>query len=216
MQGRVYPLCLAGIGPYGAYLADGSEYRGNYGVSDEALRTFHKERMEILWNAGADILLIETQPSLREALIEAEIAEEMGADYWISFSCKDGHHIHEGNTIAECARMLSENHPGLKMIGVNCSKPEHIVSLIRDIKQETNLPVGVYPNSGDIYDPTTKTWEKVGGGASFEENALSYFEAGADAVGGCCTTTCTHIEQVVKARDAFRAKVVSTKDKNER
>ena len=73
-QGRVYPLCLAGIGPYGAYLADGSEYRGNYGVSDEALRTFHKERMEILWNAGADILLIETQPSLREALIEAEIA----------------------------------------------------------------------------------------------------------------------------------------------
>lgn len=65
-------------------------------------------------------------------------------------------------------------------------------------------------------NPTTKTWEKVGGGASFEENALSYFEAGADAVGGCCTTTCTHIEQVVKARDAFRAKVVSTKDKNER
>ena len=149
-------------------------------------------------------------------MIEAEIAEEMGADYWISFSCKDGHHIHEGNTIAECARVLSENHPGLKMIGVNCSKPEHIVSLIRDIKQETNLPVGVYPNSGDIYDPTTKTWEKVGGGASFEENALSYFEAGADAVGGCCTTTCTHIEQVVKARDAFRAKAVSTKDKNER
>ena len=76
-QGRVYPLCLAGIGPYGAYLADGSEYRGNYGVSDEALRTFHKERMEILWNAGADILLIETQPSLQEALIEAEIAEEI-------------------------------------------------------------------------------------------------------------------------------------------
>lgn len=131
MQGRVYPLCLAGIGPYGAYLADGSEYRGNYGVSDEALRTFHKERMEILWNAGADILLIETQPSLHEALIEAEIAEEMGADYWISFSCKDGHHIHEGNTIAECARVLSENHPGLKMVGVNCSKPEHIVSLIQ-------------------------------------------------------------------------------------
>ena len=81
------------------------------------------------------------------------------------------------------------------MVGVNCSKPEHIVSLIRDIKQETNLPVGVYPNSGDIYDPTTKTWEKVG---------------------GCCTTTCTHIEQVVKARDAFRAQAVSTKDKNER
>lgn len=157
---RVSSLCFRESGLTAHILRMVWNYRGNYGVSDEALRTFHKERMEILWNAGADILLIETQPSLHEALIEAEIAEEMGADYWISFSCKDGHHIHEGNTIAECARVLSENHPGLKMIGVNCSKPEHIVSLIRDIKQETNLPVGVYPNSGDIYESHHKNMGK--------------------------------------------------------
>lgn len=83
-QGRVYPLCLAGIGPYGAYLANGAEYRGRYGVSKEVLRQFHARRMELLWNAGADILLIETQPSLQEALLEADLAEQLGADYWIS------------------------------------------------------------------------------------------------------------------------------------
>ena len=79
-QGRVYPLCLAGIGPYGAYLANGAEYRGRYGVSKEVLRQFHARRMELLWNAGADILLIETQPSLQEALLEADLAEQLGAD----------------------------------------------------------------------------------------------------------------------------------------
>ena len=97
--GRAYPMCLGSVGPYGAYLADGSEYRGNYGVSDDVLRDFHARRMELLWTAGADLLLFETQPSLREAMIEADLAERMGADYWISFSCRDGAHIHEGDRI---------------------------------------------------------------------------------------------------------------------
>lgn len=206
--GRAWPLCLAGIGPYGAYLADGSEYRGHYGVSDEALRDFHEERMRILWEAGADLLLIETQPSLREALIEAEIAEEMKADYWISFSCRDGLHINEGDRIADCAKVLSEGHPHLRMIGVNCTKPEYIESLIRELRRATSLPIAVYPNSGEEYDPVTKTWHKpagaVGEDKTFGEYALSYFEAGADAVGGCCTTVCNHVEQVVKAREEFQ------------
>ena len=101
-EGRAWPLCLAGIGPYGAYLADGSEYRGHYGVEDSVLDEFHRRRMEILHEAGADILLIETQPSLHEALLAADIAEELGADYWISFSCMDDRHICEGDPIRKC------------------------------------------------------------------------------------------------------------------
>ena len=96
---RAYPMCLAGIGPYGAYLADGSEYKGHYGIPDAALHDFHQRRAELLWEAGADVLLFETQPSLGEAKIEAAIAERLGADYWISFSCKDGLHINEGDLI---------------------------------------------------------------------------------------------------------------------
>lgn len=134
-QGRSYPLCLGACGPYGAYLADGSEYRGNYGVSDDVLRDFHYRRAQILWNAGADLLLFETMPSLNEVKICAEIAEELGADYWISFSCKDGEHINEGDRIEDCARSLSSGYPHLRMIGVNCSKPEYIESLIRELKR---------------------------------------------------------------------------------
>jgi homocysteine S-methyltransferase len=201
--GRAYPLCLASVGPYGAFLADGSEYRGKYGISREKLREFHKERMEILWNAGADLLLIETQPSLEEALVEAQIAEEIGADYWISFSCKDGSHINEGDRIADCAKALSVEHPHLKMIGVNCTKPEYITELIGHLKETTSLPVAVYPNSGEEYDPLTKTWHGSADAKSFGDYALDYFRAGAAAVGGCCTTVDTHIRQVAAARAQY-------------
>ena len=205
--GRVWPLCLAGIGPYGAYLADGSEYRGKYGVSDEVLDQFHRRRMEILHEAGADILLIETQPSLHEALRAADIAEELGADYWISFSCCDGRHIWEGDLICDCAKAFSQGHPHLRMIGVNCSKPEYIESLILELRAGTDLPIGVYPNSGEEYDAVTKTWHKAGGGdgegRDFGDYALAYMKCGASAVGGCCTTVEKHVLQCVAAREEF-------------
>lgn len=82
------PLCLGACGPYGAYLADGSEYRGHYDVSDETWIDFHTKRAQLLWESGADLLLFETEPSLHEALIEAEIAETMKADYWSVFHVK--------------------------------------------------------------------------------------------------------------------------------
>ena len=203
--GRAYPLCLAGVGPYGAYLADGSEYRGNYGVSDQVLYDFHRRRMEILAEAGADMFLIETQPSLNEALIEAEIAEDLGVDYWISFSCRDGLRINEGDLIRDCASELSKGHPGLRMIGVNCSKPEYIVSLIHELRNAADLPVGVYPNSGFVYDPVSKTWTVPEGRLDFGAWALEYMKAGALAVGGCCTTSADHIRQVAEMRDKYVA-----------
>lgn len=199
--GRAYPICLGSVGPYGAYLADGSEYRGNYGVSDDVLRKFHARRMELLWDAGADLLLFETQPSLREALIEADIAEHMGADYWISFSCRDGVHIHEGDKVQDCARALSKDHPHLKMIGINCTPPQYVESLITELKKGCTLPVAVYPNSGEEYDPMTKTWSGEKNGVPFGEYAGRFIAAGASAVGGCCRTVGSHIEAVARARD---------------
>jgi homocysteine S-methyltransferase len=200
--GRAMPLCLGSCGPYGAFLADGSEYRGHYGVSNETLREFHRSRAEILWNAGADLLLFETQPSLNETLVEAEIAEDLGADFWVSFSCSDETHTCEGQDIAECARALAE-FPHLRMIGVNCTAPRYVESLIRRIKSVSDLPVAVYPNSGREYDPVTKTWSGRGDPRSFGEYALRWFRAGASAVGGCCTTTTEHIRACAEVRKKF-------------
>lgn len=203
--GRKWPLCLGACGPYGAYLADGSEYRGHYGVSDEVLRAFHTPRARILWESGADILLFETQPSLYEVLIEAEIAESLGADYWVSLSCKDEEHTCEGDLVRECAAQLSVGHPHLKMIGVNCTKPEYIESLILELRKGTDLPIGVYPNSGEEYDPVTKTWHGSAGSVSFGDYAFTYYRAGASAVGGCCTTVVHHIREVAAAKERYLA-----------
>ena len=202
-SGRAYPLCLGAVGPYGAYLADGSEYRGNYGVSDKALYNFHRRRMELLWEAGADLLLIETQPSMDEALIEAQIAEELGAAYWISFSCKDGSHINEGDHIRSCAERLSRKHPGLQAIGVNCTPPQFVENLIRELKDSCDLPVAVYPNSGEIYAPGTKTWHGSRDGLASGDYARRWMRAGASAVCGCCRTVDSHIREVAWARELF-------------
>jgi homocysteine S-methyltransferase len=98
------------------------------------------------------------------------------------------------------------------MIGVNCSKPIYIAGLVRELRAGLNaseegkrIPIGVYPNSGEEYDPVTKTWHGVGDAKSFEEYALDYMKAGAEAVGGCCTTVASHVEQVIAAREKFLA-----------
>ena len=214
--GRVWPLCLGACGPYGAWLADGSEYRGNYGVSDSELRAFHRRRAEIVWESGADLLLFETIPSLREAIIAADLAEEMGVPYWISFSCRDSAYTCEGQALADCARLLGSGHPRLQVLGVNCTQPQFIVPLLGELRRGSDLPLAVYPNSGQVYDPETKTWSVgaapcpcCGGlyhrpdGRSFGELTLDYFRAGASAAGGCCTTTDFHIRQAAEARDRY-------------
>ena len=202
--GRATPLCLGSVGPYGAYLADGSEYRGNYGISRKALKDFHQRRAEILWEEGSDLLLFETQPSLEEAAVGAEIAEEMGADYWISFTFKDENHIAEGETLENCAKELTrERYPHLHMIGANCTAPELVEPIIESLKGSTELPIAVYPNSGEKYDPRLKKWNGMPGSVPFGEYALRYMKAGAKAVGGCCTTDTPHIREVAEARDRF-------------
>lgn len=194
-QGREWPLCLASCGPYGAYLCDGSEYRGHYGISEKELYDFHVSRAQLLWESGADMLLFETQPSLEETLIEADIASELEAPCWISYSCCDGEHTCEGQDIAECARLLAKK-PSVRVIGVNCTAPQYIEPLILRLKGACDLPIAVYPNSGKVYDPESKTWVGNGDPQVFGKNAKRWYEIGAAAVGGCCTTGPEHIHAV--------------------
>ena len=105
--------------------------------------------MELLWQAGADVLLIETQPSLAEARIELSIAEELGAEAWVSFSCRDGSHINEGDRIRDCAAELEKRYPQLRMIGVNCTPPqfaEHLIGELKDafLKQHPDIEFDAY------------------------------------------------------------------------
>ncbi|SDO11764.1 homocysteine S-methyltransferase [Alkalicoccus daliensis] len=185
---RSKPIIAGSAGPYGAYLADGSEYKGNYGVSKEELKNFHRPRVELLVEAGADILALETVPSLLEVQAFVEVLHEFPGKYaWISFSAKDGKHINEGTGIGECAAWL-DSFEQVAAVGVNCTPLQYVSSLIKEIKPHTDKPVIVYPNSGEIYNAAENKWE----GASLQENfnsqAKIWYEQGAQLIGGCCRT----------------------------
>lgn len=197
--GRPQPLAAASVGPYGAYLADGSEYRGDYGASRAELADFHAERLAILVSAGPDILACETLPLLDEArAILDDLRRYPDAGAWISFSCKDAEYTCGGDAIADCARLLDKESQ-VAAIGVNCTAPQYVADLIRNIRAHTAKPVVVYPNTGETYDAVTKTW--YGSPTPYHDFVRQWYEAGARLIGGCCRTTPDDIRGIA----AFRA-----------
>lgn len=186
---RSKPFVAASVGPYGAYLADGSEYRGNYGLSETELMDFHRPRMKALIEAGADILACETIPCLVEAQALVKLlAEFQNIEAWISFSCRDDIHVNEGQRLEDCVRLV-EASPFVAAVGVNCTSPKYIPTLIREAKKATTKPVLVYPNSGESYDASRNDWDGHPVYESFGEEARTWFDAGARLIGGCCRTT---------------------------
>ena len=187
------PILAASIGPYGAYLADGSEYRGNYGLSDQELRDFHFDRIQLLSKCDVDCLAFETFPDLQEIKIVTELAEQTELPYWISFSCKDGESLNDGTPVKECVEWLKVQEY-LFAVGINCTHPSFIESLIREIRLKWKGKIIVYPNSGEVYDAETKTWS---GNPGFTSNEVrNWLDSGADIVGGCCRIGPAQIEEI--------------------
>jgi len=195
---RQKPLVAASVGPYGAYLADGSEFTGNYGLSLEDLKAFHAKRLATLIEAKPDLLACETIPCLIEAQALCELLEAYPEVYtWVSFSAKDGQHINSGETIKACATYL-ETQPNVVAIGINCTAPQHIDSLIEEIKAVSTKPIIVYPNGGSTYNALTKTWDGLSKSSSYGKMAYTWYEKGARIIGGCCQTTPEDIAQIAK------------------
>jgi homocysteine S-methyltransferase len=192
------PLIAASVGPYGAYLADGSEYRGNYDVSDETLGEFHLERLRILDRSKADILACETIPDFQEARVLAEMLEHVDKPSWISFSCRDEQHLNDGSKIEKCVSLF-KNHPKVFAVGVNCTDPEYISGIITRIKSSgVDKRIIVYPNSGEAYNAKSKTWVGVAEPKLFVEMTKEWSKLGADIIGGCCRIGPEHIRRMSK------------------
>lgn len=193
---RRKPIVAASIGPYGAALADGSEYTGDYDLDEEGLVEFHRKRLHILSNTDADILACETIPSFKETLALAQLLGEIpGRFAWFSFSCSDGQHISDGTPIGDCVGRL-EDIEQVAAVGINCTSPRFIPSLVQEVRKVTIKPIVVYPNSGEEYDPQQKRWLGITDSADFATASKSWCAAGATLVGGCCRTGPEHIRQI--------------------
>jgi homocysteine S-methyltransferase len=180
----------ASVGPYGASLADGSEYKGNYGVSKAVIRDFHARRLEILISTSPDYLALETMPDTFEVEVLLELLSDCPIPFWISYSCKAGNKTNAGQDFQSAVDLVQS----AMAVGINCTKPELITDLLRSAK--SNKPYVVYPNSGRVWDAQNKVW--TGSAAVGFSNDLirQWVEAGAEIVGGCCGIGAAEIEQL--------------------
>jgi homocysteine S-methyltransferase len=186
-------LVAASLGPYGAMLANGAEYTGEYGLGapDEArpaLRAFHRRRAEALIAASPDLLAFETIPSGVEAEAIVQVLDQLGdVPAWVSFSCADEETLHDG-TLIEAAVATVDASPALIAVGVNCTAPAHVPGLLRRAATVTEKRLVAYPNRGATWDPHAKRWSGDAVPEGFGPLAGQLRAAGAQLIGGCCGT----------------------------
>ena len=198
-----FPLVAASVGPYGAYLADGSEYRGNYGVDDAQLRSFHAQRLRWLDDSGADLLACETIPDLQEARVLAQLLASTKTPGWISFCCRDSDHLRDGKRLLDAVALFREV-PNVVALGVNCCAPDLVSGLIATLRSVAGERlIVVYPNSGAQYDAERKRWFGRETAQQWSRQAVAWYQAGADIIGGCCRIGPEHIRQLTM-RDTWR------------
>ncbi|NIM02085.1 MAG: homocysteine S-methyltransferase [Acidobacteria bacterium] len=200
--GRLRPLVAGSIGPYGAYLADGSEYVGRYGLDSGELESFHRQRWELLAASEVDLLACETIPSFPEAQALLRLLDETPARWaWLSFSCRDEVRISDGTPFVDAVK-LCDGHARVAAVGVNCTPPALISPLIRIARDHTDSPVVVYPNSGERYDARSKSWAPGEPTEAWADRAAEWIELGAAVVGGCCRTGPGEIAALRRLADA--------------
>ena len=175
-------LVAASVGPYGAFLADGSEYRGRYGVGRSRLRDFHGPRMELLASAGPDLFAVETIPDVAEAEVLADLVDEVGVPAWFCYSVR-GDRTCAGQPLADAYAVLA-GRTSVVAAGVNCSDQADVLGAVRAAGAATGLPAVAYPNRGGTWDAATKSWAH--GEALDLDLVDSWVAAGARWVGGCC------------------------------
>jgi homocysteine S-methyltransferase len=185
----------ASVGPYGAALADGSEYRGRYGLSVADLAAWHRPRLEVLADAGPDLLALETIPDTDEAEALMTVISEIGIPVWLTYTI-DGDRTRAGQPLGE-AFALARDAPEVVAVGVNCCAPSDVSAAIATARDVTGKPVIVYPNSGEEWDAQERTW--VGTSQQSAQQARQWVADGARIVGGCCRVRPADIDNIARA-----------------
>ena len=185
----------ASVGPYGAALADGSEYRGRYGRSVRELTAWHRPRLEVLAEAGPDVLALETVPDIDEAEALMAAIAGLGIPAWLSYSIAAGR-TRAGQSLSE-AFAVAAGVPEVVAVGVNCCAPADVLTAIAAAREVAGKPVIVYPNSGEEWDARRRAW--TGQSRSSTGQARQWIAAGAQIAGGCCRVRPAGIAEIARA-----------------
>jgi homocysteine S-methyltransferase len=184
----------ASVGPYGAARADGSDNRGRYGLGVAQLEDWHRPRLEVLADAGADVLALETIPDVDEAEALVNLVQSLGVPAWLSYTI-DGTRTRAGQPLAD-AFAVAVGIPEIVAVGVNCCAPDDVLPAIGQAR-ETGKPVIVYPNSGERWDSARRAW--VGPSRFSARLAVQWAAVGARVIGGCCRVRPADIAELAAA-----------------
>ncbi len=205
---RPEPFFAASAGCYGAYLANGSEYRGDYHLDSNGYKSFHRERVEILAAAGADIIAFETFPSMEEAVSVAELMDEYSdLSYWIVFTIKDSISTVHGDSVGDCIKYLLGK-SNLIAAGINCSPPEYVAPALEILGPSVKKKIIVYPNSGEHFYTDCSCWRDDPSASDFYQLAGEWFSRGAVFIGGCCRTGPSEVAKIRLYRDELADRTV--------
>lgn len=198
----IYPLISGDVGPYAAYLADGSEYNGQYGkVSLQELKDFHRPRIQLFLEQGVDMLALETIPNRLEvqALTELLSEEFPQVEAYMSFTAQEVGKISDGTALKDVIALV-EACSQILAVGFNCTQPQLYDDLLQETRILSSKPLVTYPNSGEIYDGATQTWHHSHEGeGSLVEQSLHWIHLGAQIIGGCCRTRPAEIAALAQA-----------------
>jgi S-methylmethionine-dependent homocysteine/selenocysteine methylase len=196
-------LVAASVGPFGAVLADGSEYHGRYEASWAEVRAFHRARLAVLADSGPDLFAIETMPGRVEAeIVVEELAEVSALPAWVSFTCRDASTTCAGDAFEDAVAAV--DHPQVVAVGVNCTAPRFVGPLLQDAAG-ADRPLVAYPNHGGRWDAAAGCWVGPGAGDVLEELVPRWVALGARLVGGCCGVGAAEVAALVRLRDALAA-----------
>ena len=190
-------LVAASVGPFGAIRHDGSEYRGNYGVPQAELESFHRERLAVLASAEPDLFAIETIPDLLEVeALVAALDAAPGIPAWLSVTIGPDGKLWAGQSLAEVARAVEQN-PQIVALGINCVDPDLVEAAIRELRSISELPVIVYANGGGSWDAVTGTWSEPHRELT-DQTCTRWLNTGAAGIGGCCGVSAEALRPVAK------------------
>ncbi|XP_035621166.2 homocysteine S-methyltransferase [Oncorhynchus keta] len=197
---RRVPLVAGSVGPYGAFMHNGSEYTGAYAaeMSVEELKAWHRPQVQCLVTAGADLIAMETIPSMKEAEALVELLREFpDSKAWLAFSCKDGQCISDSSRFSEAVRLASRSSQ-LVAVGVNCCPPALVKPLLDSARTQRRPGLGwvVYPNSGEEWDTYTGWRKPENRISSIAELSLEWMKQGCALIGGCCRIGPAHIAEL--------------------
>jgi homocysteine S-methyltransferase len=198
----------ASVSSYGASLPGAQEFSGAYvdTTSDQTIYEFHRNRLICLLDAEPDLVLFETVPALEEARIITDLLIKTAKERTlppiiVSFSCRDGTSTCHGDDIRKCATLI-QNCDQVHGFSVNCTAPQHVLSILDTVKNHTTKILCCYPNSGEKFNGETQGWDQSDHEVdklNFYELALLMREKGATIIGGCCRTGPSEITQIAKA-----------------